>query len=83
MSSNNAIIVLKGQTTGPIVKGEALDYVKRPYEFNDLQDGDIVVQAMYLSADPYLVESILDKANYREVRFGMSPSSRIPLYVHL
>lgn len=57
MSSNNAIIVLKGKTTGPIVKGEVLDYVKRPYEFDNLRDGDIVVQAMYLSVDPYLVKT--------------------------
>ena len=56
MSSNNAIIVLKGQSTGPIVKGETLDYVKKPYEFDELQEGDVVVQAMYVSIDPYLVD---------------------------
>jgi NADPH-dependent curcumin reductase CurA len=55
MLSNNAVILLKGQTYGEIKKGEALDFVKRPYEFDKLEDGDIVVQTMYLSSDPYLV----------------------------
>ena len=57
MSSNNAVILLKAQTYGEIKKGETLDFVKRPYEFDKLEDGDIVVQSMYLSVDPYMVSS--------------------------
>ena len=55
MSSNNAVILLKAQTYGAIVNGETMEFVKRPYEYNDLQDGDIVIQTMCLSADPYMV----------------------------
>lgn len=55
MSSNNAVILLKGQTYGAIKKGETLDFVRRPYGFDKLEEGDIVVQTMYLSIDPYLV----------------------------
>jgi len=55
MSSNNAIILRKAQTYGPIVNGETMEFVKRPYEYGDLQDGDIIVQTMCLSADPYMV----------------------------
>jgi hypothetical protein len=55
MSSNNAVILRKAQTYGPIVNGETMELVKRPYEYNDLQDGDIVIQTMCLSADPYMV----------------------------
>ena len=57
MSSNNAVILLKAQTYGEIKKGEALGFVKRPYEFDKLGDGDIVVQTLYLSIDPYIVIS--------------------------
>lgn len=57
MSSNNAVILHKAQTYGPIVNGETMEFVKRPYEYNNLQDGDIVVQTMCLSADPYMVPS--------------------------
>ena len=55
MSSNNAAILRKAQTYGPIVNGETMEFVERPYEYNDLQDGDIVIQTMCLSADPYMV----------------------------
>jgi NADPH-dependent curcumin reductase CurA len=55
MSSNNAVILLKGQTYGAIKKGETLDFVKQPYNFDILEDGDIVIQTLYLSIDPYLV----------------------------
>lgn len=57
MSSNNAVILRKAQTYGPIVNGETMEFVKRPYEYDNLQDGDIVVQTMCLSADPYMVSS--------------------------
>jgi hypothetical protein len=55
MTSNNAVILRKAHALGPIVKGETLTYEKLPYKFNELAAGQIVVQTMYLSADPYLV----------------------------
>lgn len=55
MSSNNAVILLKAQTYDEIKKGETLDFIKRPYELDKLEDGDIVVQSMHLSVDPYMV----------------------------
>jgi hypothetical protein len=57
MSSNNAVVLLKAQTFGAIVNGETLEFKKCPYEFNGLNDGDVVVQTMCLSADPYVVLS--------------------------
>ena len=49
MSTNNAVILLKAQTYGPIFKGETMDFIKRLYEYNDFQDGDFVVQTLWLS----------------------------------
>jgi NADPH-dependent curcumin reductase CurA len=55
MPSNNAVFLLKAHTYGKIKNGETLKYEERPYEFNDLADGEFVVKAMYLSVDPYMV----------------------------
>ena len=63
MSSNDAVILRKAQTYGPIVKGETMEFVKRPFEYHDLQDGDIVVQTMCLSVDPYMVPSLIHRSN--------------------
>lgn len=54
-TSNNAVILLKGQTYGDIKEGETLKFEKRPYAFSQLKDGEFVVKALYLSIDPYLV----------------------------
>jgi hypothetical protein len=55
MTSNNAVILLKAQTYGPVKKGETLEYKERPYEFPEPGKREIVVKALYLSADPYMV----------------------------
>jgi hypothetical protein len=55
MTSNNAVILLKAQTYGPVKKGETLEYKERPYEFPEPGKGEIVVKALYLSADLYMV----------------------------
>jgi hypothetical protein len=55
MTSNNAVILLKAQTYGPVKKGETLVYKERPYEFPEPGKGEIIVKALYLSVDPYLV----------------------------
>jgi hypothetical protein len=55
MTSNNAVILLKGQTYGRVKKGQTLEYKVRPYEFPEPGKGEIIVKALYLSADPYLV----------------------------
>jgi NADPH-dependent curcumin reductase CurA len=54
-TSNNAVILLKGQTYGDIKEGETLKFEKRPYTFGQLKEGEFVVKALYLSIDPYLV----------------------------
>lgn len=58
MASNNAVILLKGQTYGDIKEGETMKFEKRPYSFDELTDGEVIVKAMYLSIDPYLVPSL-------------------------
>lgn len=58
MSSNNAVILKKGHQFGPIKKGETLEFIKRAYDFKDPSDGEIVVQTLYLSIDPYLVRPL-------------------------
>jgi len=84
-TSNNAVVLLKGQTHGDIKEGETLKFEKHPYEFTDLKDGDFVVKALYLSSDPYLVRPLhipcvrngLIKC--REDELGMRVSSLTPL----
>jgi hypothetical protein len=56
MTSNNAVILLKAQTYGAIKKGETLVYKERQYEFPEPGSGELIVKALYLSADPYLVD---------------------------
>ena len=81
-TSNNAVVLLKGQTHGDIKEGETLKFEKHPYEFTDLKDGDFVVKALYLSIDPYLVRSLERPSvrnglnNCREDELGMRVSSR-------
>ena len=58
MASNNAVILLKGQTYGDIKEGETMKFEKRSYSFDELTDGEVIVKAMYLSIDPYLVPSL-------------------------
>ena len=74
MASNNAVILLKQQTYGPIIDGETMAFKKRPYEFNELEEGDIVVQTMYLSIDPYLVSNFY----YHHVDWRGEEFERIP-----
>lgn len=53
MTSNNAVILKKAHRFGPIKEGETLEFVKRPYDLK-LEDGGIIVKAIWLSIDPYL-----------------------------
>lgn len=55
MPSNNAVILRQYQPHGALKKGDTLAFEERPFELPELQDGDIVVQTMYLSPDPYMV----------------------------
>lgn len=53
MSSNNAIIFLKPPTEYP-VEGEHLKFEKRPYSFPEPKDGQIILENIYSSIDPYM-----------------------------
>ena len=66
MSSNNAVILRKAQTYGPIVNGETMELVKRPYEYNDLQDGDIAIQTMCLPLTRTWYSIQLDRVDFSE-----------------
>lgn len=71
MSSNNAVILLKAQTYGDIKEGETMKFEKRPYSFDELKGGEVIVKAMYLSIDPYLVSTPV-------IRFPPRPPSTFP-----
>ncbi|ORY77374.1 hypothetical protein BCR37DRAFT_153873 [Protomyces lactucae-debilis] len=51
-SSNNAILFKKPPTEYPVA-GEHLEYVERPYEFDELKDGEFIAETLYVSIDPY------------------------------
>jgi NADPH:quinone reductase len=54
MASNNAVILKKAHRFGPIKEGETLEFVKKPYDLPEPEEGGIVVKALWLSIDPYL-----------------------------
>lgn len=53
MSSNNAIIFLKPPTEFP-VNGEHLKFEKRPYTFGEPTEGQVILENIYSSIDPYM-----------------------------
>jgi hypothetical protein len=82
MTSNNAVILLKGQTYGPVKKGETLEYKERPYEFPEPGKGEIIVKTLYLSVDPYLVATPRSSTRLtrREGKSGMRRRNLILRY---